>query len=123
MNLATVEIKAFVPARELRKSADFYLALGFEVPWINESMAYVRHGATSFLLQQFFVKEHAENSMMHMLVESVDDWYRHVLSADVQARFGVRIGAPENRPWGIRDFTLVDPSGVLWRIGQNVPRQ
>jgi uncharacterized glyoxalase superfamily protein PhnB len=24
-------------------------------------------------------------------------------------------------PWGMRDFTLFDPSGVLWRVAQNVP--
>ena len=27
---------------------------------------------------------------------------------------------PEDRPWRIRDFVLVDPSGVLWRVGQNI---
>jgi hypothetical protein len=39
MNLSAIEIKAFVPARDLKRSADFYLALGFEIPWINETMA------------------------------------------------------------------------------------
>jgi uncharacterized glyoxalase superfamily protein PhnB len=24
------------------------------------------------------------------------------------------------QPWRMRDFTLHDPSGVLWRIAQNV---
>ena len=90
MNLATVEIKAFVPSRDIQQSAEFY------------------------------VKEHAENFMMHMLVECVDDWYQQVLRSGVRERFGTRVGIPENRPWGIRDFTLVDPSSVLWRIGQNV---
>lgn len=120
MNLSAIEIKAFVPARDLKRSADFYLALGFEIPWINETMAYVRHGSTSFLLQRFYVKEHAENFMMHMLVENVNDWYRHVVDTGVKARFDVRVDPPEDRPWGIRDFPLVDPAGVLWRIGQNI---
>lgn len=120
MNLVTVEIKAFVPARDLTTSADFYRALGFEIPWIDATLAYVRHGSTSFLLQQFYVKEHADNFMMHMLVENADDWYQHVLDSGVQARFGVRLESPENRPWKIRDFPLVDPSGVCWRIGHNI---
>jgi hypothetical protein len=25
------------------------------------------------------------------------------------------------QPWRMRDFVLYDPSGVLWRIGQNTP--
>jgi uncharacterized glyoxalase superfamily protein PhnB len=120
MNIATVEIKAFVPARDISVSAEFYRALGFEIPWLIESMGYVRHGSTSFLLQQFYVKEHADNFMMQMLVESADDWHAHVLESGVVSRFGVHVAMPEDRPWGIRDFTLTDPTGVLWRIGQNI---
>lgn len=121
MNLASIEIKAFVPARELAESIAFYRALGFEVPWQSDDLAYVRHGHTSFLLQQFFVAEHAHNFMMHMLVENADDWHRNVLDSGVIDRFQVRLDQPEDRPWRIRDFTLVDPAGVLWRIGHNLP--
>jgi hypothetical protein len=120
MNLATVEIKAFVPARDISVSAEFYRTIGFEIPWLNESMGYVRYGSTSFLLQQFYVKEHAQNFMMHMLVESADDWYEHVMQSGAPARFGVHVAKPEDRPWGIRDFTLGDPTGVFWRIGHNL---
>ena len=28
---------------------------------------------------------------------------------------------PEQRPWKMRDFVLIDPSGVLWRIAENTP--
>jgi len=121
MNLAAVEIKAFVPARHLADSIAFYEALGFEVPWRSDDLAYVRHGETSFLLQQFYVAEHANNFMMHMLVESADDWHRHAKDSGVVERFSVRLGPPEDRPWRIRDFTLTDPAGVLWRIGHNIP--
>ena len=122
MNLAAVEIKAFVPARDLAESKAFYTALGFEVPWSDEGLAYVRYGETSFLLQQFYVAEHAGNFMMHLLVENVDDWYRHVVASGVADAFPVRLAPPEDRPWAMRDFTLTDPAGVLWRIGQNIPR-
>jgi uncharacterized glyoxalase superfamily protein PhnB len=120
MNLAAIEIKAFVPARDLAVSKAFYLALGFEVPWSSEDMAYVRHGSTSFLLQKFFVPEHANNFMMHLLVENVDDWYANVVASGVEQAFGARFEPPEDRPWGLRDFVLVDPTSVLWRIGQDI---
>jgi uncharacterized glyoxalase superfamily protein PhnB len=45
-----------------------------------------------------------------------------VLAAAVAERFGVQVGAPEDRPWAMRDFTLFDPRGVLWRIAQNIAR-
>lgn len=121
MNLAAVEIKAFVPAKDFARAKEFYLALGFEIPWSSDDLAYVRYQGTSFLLQRFYVPEHANNFMMHLLVENVDDWHAHVCSANIAPRFGVAIGAPEDQPWAMRDFTLFDPSGVLWRIGQNLP--
>ncbi len=33
MNLAAVEIKAFVPARDINASAELYRMLGFEIPF------------------------------------------------------------------------------------------
>lgn len=58
---------------------------------------------------------------MHLLVENADDWWRHLDAQKIAETFGVAIGTPEDRPWRIRDFTLFDPSGVLWRIGHNLP--
>ncbi len=120
MNLATVEMKAFVPARDFVQSKAFYAQLGFNIPWSSDDLAYVHYGNTSFLLQAFYVPEHSSNFMMHLLVESVDDWHAHVLASGVVEAFGVRVDEPGDRPWRIRDFPLFDPSGVLWRIGTNI---
>ena len=120
VNLATIEIKAFVPARDLPRSLAFYTALGFAVPWSSEDLAYVHHGNTSFLLQAFEAAGFADNFMMHLQVEDVGAWHRHVVASGVVERFGVRLGDPEDRPWRMRDFTLTDPGGVLWRIAQNI---
>jgi catechol 2,3-dioxygenase-like lactoylglutathione lyase family enzyme len=122
MNLAAVEIKAFLPALDFERSKAFYDALGFEIPWSSDDMAYVRHGDTSFLLQAFDAPAFAKNYQMHMLVENVGDWHAHVLAAGVVERFGVAVSEPQDQPWAMRDFTLFDPSGVLWRIAQNLPR-
>src|SRR5712675_1447147 len=99
-DMTAVEVKAFVPSKDFALSKRFYQDLGFNLAWSSEELAYLRHGNSSFLLQNFYVKEHADNFMMHLLVENVDP--------------------PADRPWGIRDFVIVDPTGVLWRIGQNI---
>lgn len=121
MNLSAVENKAFVPATDFATSEQFYLALGLEIPWSSDGLACVRHGETSFLLQAFNEPGFARSLQMHLVVENVDDWHAHILAARVPARFGVEVGEPANRPWAMRDFTLIDPSGVLWRIAQNIP--
>lgn len=115
--LQTVEIKAFVPARDFERSLAFYSALGFTRASLGDGLAYFHHGSSSFLLQDFHVQDHTDNFMMHLLVSDVDAWHEHARVA--AAQFGTRIGEPEDQPWGMRDFVLWDPSGVLWRIAQN----
>jgi catechol 2,3-dioxygenase-like lactoylglutathione lyase family enzyme len=73
-NMATVEIKAFVPARDFELSKRFYVDLGFELESLSDDLAYFHAGGSSFLLQRFYVGEHADNFMMHMLVEDVEAW-------------------------------------------------
>ncbi len=120
--LNTVEIKAFVPAKDHARSIAFYQAIGFTLASNTQGVAYFHHGHCSFLLQDFHVAEHSDNFMMHLLVESADDWYQHVLDSGVVRSFGVRVDPPQDQPWGMRDFVLIDPTGVLWRIGHNLSR-
>lgn len=119
--LKAEEIKAFVPARDFALSKQFYQDLGFTVAWSSEGLAYVYHGDCAFLLQNYYVKEHADNFMMHMIVTDVDAWWRHVETQGILSKYNIKTEPPEDRPWGLRDFILVDPTGVLWRIGQDIP--
>ena len=118
--LTAVEMKAFVPARDFELSKRFYADLGFEFPWSSDDLAYLHAGPAAFLLQKFYVPEHAGNFMMHLLVPDVAPWWQHVQSQRLVERYGVRALPPEDRPWRIRDFVLTDPTGVLWRIGHNI---
>jgi hypothetical protein len=111
MNLASIEAKPFVPAMNFDLSKCFYTALGFEIPWSSEDLAYVRHGETSFLLQAFDVPAFASNFQMHLLVECADDWHSMVNSSGVIEQFGVTVGSLADQPWAMRDFTLNDPRG------------
>lgn len=119
-NMESIEIKAYVPARDFELSERFYGDLGFEIERLGGDLAYLHVGRSSFLLQRFYVKEHADNFMMHMLVPDVEAWWQRVVSQRLAERYGVMAQPPEDRPWGIRDFVLNDPTGVLWRIGQEI---
>jgi catechol 2,3-dioxygenase-like lactoylglutathione lyase family enzyme len=120
-NMTTIDAKAFVPARDFELSKSFYQDLGFELVWSTEDLTLLRRGRASFLLQDFYVQEHAGNFMMHLLVEEVDAWWRHVQERELSSRYGIKAEPPTDRPWGMRDFVIVDSAGVLWRIGQNTP--
>jgi uncharacterized glyoxalase superfamily protein PhnB len=118
-DLNAIEIKAFVPARDFVLSKRFYEDLGFTIAWSDSDIAYLRCGDCSFLLQNFYSPEHAGNFMMHLLVNDVEAWWQHVENSQLVAKYGVRAEPPGDRPWGMRDFTIADPTGVLWRIAQN----
>jgi hypothetical protein len=120
MNLNTVEIKAFIPAKDFALAKAFYEAVGFTCKFSDREIAYFNRGDCSFLLQNFQPAAFPDEIMMHLLVENVDDWHRHLVRERITERFNVRMGEPRDQPWGMRDFELFDPSKVLWRIAQNI---
>jgi catechol 2,3-dioxygenase-like lactoylglutathione lyase family enzyme len=123
-DLKVVELKAHLPAKDIELSKRFYEDLGFRVAWGDDSMVQLVCSGHSFLLTNFYVKEFAENLQMHLLVDDVDAWWQRVQDKQIVARYGqngVTPEPPELRPWGLRDFVLQDPAGVLWRIAQDVP--
>jgi hypothetical protein len=118
-NLRITEIKAFVPSKNFELSKQFYQDLGFTMASDDDGVAYFHFENVSFLLQDYCVTALAENFMMHILVEDIDAWWEQVRASGVVEKYGVRITPIELQPWQMRDFCLFDPSGVLWRIGQN----
>lgn len=118
--LHVTEIKAFVPAKDFERSKAFYRDLGFTMASEGGGIAYFRFGEASFLLQDYCPDSLARNFTMHLLVTDVDAWRRHVERSGVVATYGVAVTPIELQPWRMRDFCLTDPSGVEWRIGQNV---
>jgi hypothetical protein len=118
-NMATVEIKEFVPALDFAVSKRFYQDLGFTLAWSDDDLAYFRHGHSSFLLQNFSKAEAPNNFMMHLLVEDLHAWWDHVQEQELINKYSVKAEPPADRPWGMRDFVIVNPTSVLWRIAQN----
>ncbi|WP_229623297.1 VOC family protein [Vibrio parahaemolyticus] len=118
-NLNTVEIKPFVPAKDFECSKRFYQIIGFEMASEFEGIAYFKYGSCSFLLQDFYEPVHSNNFMMHLLVEDARSWYKHVLKLNLDKEFGVKVTELIEQPWGMLEFCVTDPSGVLWRIAEN----
>ena len=120
MTLKTVEIKTFVPAKDFQRSQQFYQDIGFEKRSEGDGVAYFCVEHCAFLLQDFYVQAYAENFMMHLLVEDVAAWYTQIRQSGIAEKYGSKISALVDQPWRMRDFVFNDPSGVLWRIGQNI---
>lgn len=124
MNLNAVELKAYVPARDFNLSLRFYEALGFEKKYADADIAYFAYGDhISFLLQNFYRPELADHFVLHLLVENLADWHHHLSQLDLKSAFNTELSAISQKPWGMLECHLLDPSGVLLRLGQNLPQQ
>jgi uncharacterized glyoxalase superfamily protein PhnB len=112
-----LDLKAFVPARDFELSRCFYLDLGFQQNWGNAQACEFEIEGHRFLLQAFYVKKHAENFMMSLMVENADEWWEHINVIGLIEKYDLCMARPpELQPWGLRVLYLTDPSGVLWHI-------
>lgn len=111
--------RPFLPAKEFATSLRFYEALGFETYRLGDALAEMSLGAHAFLLQGNYVKEWAENTVMHVLVTDVHAWWEHIRSLNLPDQFGVSPPAPPRvEPWGLTVSYVFDPTGVLWHFAQ-----
>jgi len=114
------DMKAFVPARDMSVSKAFYNDLGFAINFSNDQIAELQIGSFRFLLQKFYVAQHAANFMMSLSVDDVDAWWEYIRRKEFPKKYpGIMCKAPEMQPWGLRILYLSDPSGVLWHITEN----
>lgn len=114
--------RPFLPTKDLTLSTRFYEALGFEPLLRGDDVAIFRIGQGEFLLQARYVKDWAENAMMQLMVDDLDQWWRVIQALDLPRRFGVAPPkAPAVQPWGLRVAYVVDPAGVLWHVAQRRP--
>ena len=118
-----LDLKAFVPAKDLAVSTQFYLDLGFRLNFSNEEIALLEIGSFRIFLQPFYVKGHAENFVMQLMVDDVDAWWAHIQAIGLQEKYpGILARAPAVQSWGARVLFLSDPARVLWHITEPPPR-
>lgn len=114
----TERMRPFVPARDFDLSKQFYETLGFEKV-LDGEVAIFNAGSGGFILQRFYQKDWAENSMVQLMVDDLDAWWAHIVALDLPGKFGVQPPKPPAmQPWGLRIAYVYDPSGVLWHVAQ-----
>jgi hypothetical protein len=116
------EIRAFrpfLPARDFETSLHFYEVIGFDAYPLGDTLAELSLGKHAFLLQGYYVKEWAENTVMHVPVKDVYAWCQHINSLDLSKRFGDSPPvAPGFEPWGLAMAYVFDSTGVLWHFAE-----
>ena len=107
------DLKVYMPAKDFDQSKQFYTALGFKMSEGWGGTADFELNGNKFRLQNYYVKDWADNFMVVMGVEDVEAWHQHVSRIADSGDFdNVRIKEPENIDDSLV-LHVVDPSGVL----------
>jgi hypothetical protein len=114
----TERARPFLPSKDFAASKSFYEKIGFK-KLLDTDVAIFELGASSFILQNYFKTEWAENCMMQLMVDDLDAWWMHIEALDLVATFGVASPRPPAiQPWGLRVAFVYDPSGILWHVAE-----
>lgn len=117
MDHKALSIRPFIGAENFEVSRSFYRDLGFEETVLSHNMSVFKTGALAFYLQDAYVKDWIDNTMVFLEVEDLDSFWKQLLALDLPAKYkGVRLTPIRNEAWG-RECFLHDPSGILWHFG------
>lgn len=116
------ELKTFVPAKDFEQSKQFYIDLGFKMDWEGDGIAQFSVGDYHFFLQDHYVKDFAENFMLYLYVDDVDEWWEYIQKCNIAEKYTITLKPPHDYPWGMREIHMLDPTGVFWHFGKDLDR-
>lgn len=111
-------IRPFIGAKDFQQSRCFYRDLGFEETALAHNFSVFQSGANAFYLQDAYVKDWIDNTMVFMEVGNVSRFYDELVKLDLPQKYeGVRVEPIRTMEWGKECF-VHDPSGILWHFGE-----
>lgn len=113
-----LSLQPFVPSgSNFEGSKQFFQQLGFTTRWDAGDYVSFEKDGCRFILQNFDNKEFAENFMITVGVDNVDEFRKDVIGKDLPAKFGISIGEVSNQPYG-KEVNIIDNAGVCWHFVQ-----
>jgi hypothetical protein len=118
MHHKAISIRPFIGSKNFDISRSFYRDLGFEEVVLFPNMSLFKADGLAFYLQDAYIKDWIDNTMVFMQVDNADRYYRELLALNLTEKYeGVRVVPTRIYDWGSECF-LHDPSGVLWHFGE-----
>jgi hypothetical protein len=118
MEHKAISVRPFIGAKNFEVSRKFYHDLGFKESVLFHNMSYFYTDGLGFYLQDAYVEDWVDNSMIFLEVEDVDHYWKELLALDLNSKYeSVKLTPIKEYEWG-RECFLHDPSGILWHIGE-----
>jgi hypothetical protein len=117
MKIIGKSIRPFIGSKNYTISRNFYLDLGFNELITSKNMSYFSHGKFGFYLQDAYVKDWIDNSMIFLEMDNLESYLRYVQNLGLTEKYeNVRLSEIQYKEWG-NEFFLHDPCGILWHFG------
>ena len=114
-----------LPCRSVSATVAFYKGLGFDggAHESNSEYAILRRGAIElhFFTHKELVPAHS-SAGCYIRVLDVEDIFRSFSHSQLLRKGIPRMDVLEDKPWGLREFAIVDLDGNLLRIGQIIAK-
>jgi hypothetical protein len=118
MEHRAISIRPFIGAKDFELSRSFYRDLGFQESILTPNMSLFKTEQLGFYLQDAFVKDWIDNTMIFLEVEDVARYWNELLALDLKTKYkDVKLTPIRVDHWG-RECFLHDPSGILWHFGE-----
>ncbi len=118
MKIIAKSIRTFIGSKNYNNSRNFYLDLGFDEIITSEKMSYFCIGEFGFYLQDAYVKDWIDNSMIFLEVDNLESNLKNIQSLRLTEKYkNVRLSEIKHNEWG-NEFFLHDPCGILWHFGK-----
>jgi hypothetical protein len=109
-------LQPFVPSgSNFAGSKQFFVELGFNIRWDSDDYVGFERDGCRFILQKFDDREFAQNFMISVGVNDVEEFRQSVIDKKLPEKFGIRIGNVSQQPYG-KEVNIVDIAGVCWHF-------
>lgn len=110
-----------LPVLDLPRTRAFYESLGFTAGYHDDRYEILRRGHLVVHLEQSDgLVPDRNTASCYWRVTNADRLHDEFAALGLHSTGVPRLTAPHDEPWGMREFTLKDPSGNLIRVGHEL---
>ncbi len=115
----SIDVTPTLPVADMAKNVEFWEAAGFDVHRYDDGFAFVSLDEQSVcdldLVEGFDLG--ANRAGCYIITDQTEAWHARF------AALGMTVTSIGDMPWGMREFTVTDPSGNRIRIGHSTPHR
>ena len=111
-----LSLEPFVPSgNDFEASKQFFQELGFLIKWDAGDYIGFEKDQCKFILQKYDNIEFAQNFMLSVRVNNLEEFRKDVIERKLPEKFNIRIGQLTPQPYG-KEVNIIDIAGVCWHF-------